>query len=253
MRIFPKIKEIHIIYKLKRIIKNKKDFLYNLIFLFRNKTPFNVLIKFIKSHFLKKDDLKSNFYNHTIFSDSDWFSSGISIFNKFMQNEKNFVKNILEIGSYEGRSAIFFLNYFNTSKITCVDTWLGSHEHVRKMEEIEKNFDKNLKPYENKLIKHKTTSDNFFLTNKLLFDLIYIDGLHAYDQVKSDLENAYKFLRPKGYLLIDDYLWKFYPANKKNVINSTNEFIQKYNNNLEVIYISSQVLLKKNYKYIFYF
>jgi predicted O-methyltransferase YrrM len=245
MRIFPKIKEIHIIYKLKRIIKNKKDFLYNLIFLFRNKTPFNVLIKFIKSHFLKKDDLKSNFYNHTIFSDSDWFSSGISIFNKFMQNDKNFVKNILEIGSYEGRSAIFFLNYFNTSKITCVDTWLGSHEHVRKMEEIEKNFDNNLKLYENKLIKHKTTSDNFFLTNKLLFDLIYIDGLHAYDQVKSDLENAYKFLRPKGYLLIDDYLWKFYPANKKNVINSTNEFIQKYNNNLEVIYISSQVLLKK--------
>jgi predicted O-methyltransferase YrrM len=245
MRIFPKIKEIHIIYKLKRIIKNKKDFLYNLIFLFRNKTPFNVLIKFIKSHFLKKDDLKSNFYNHTIFCDSDWFSSGISIFNKFMQNDKNFVKNILEIGSYEGRSAIFFLNYFNTSKITCVDTWLGSHEHVRKMEEIEKNFDNNLKLYENKLIKHKTTSDNFFLTNKLLFDLIYIDGLHAYDQVKSDLENAYKILRPKGYLLIDDYLWKFYPANKKNVINSTNEFIQKYNNNLEVIYISSQVLLKK--------
>ena len=162
-----------------------------------------------------------------------------------MQNDKNFVKNILEIGSYEGRSAIFFLNYFNTSKITCVDTWLGSHEHVRKMEEIEKNFDNNLKLYENKLIKPKTTSDNFFLTNKLLFDLIYIDGLHAYDQVKSDLENAYKFLRPKGYLLIDDYLWKFYPANKKNVINSTNEFIQKYNNNLEVIYISSQVLLKK--------
>jgi len=245
MRIFPKIKEIHIIYKLKRIIKNKKDFLYNLIFLFRNKTPFNVLIKFIKSHFLKKDDLKSNFYNHTIFSDSDWFSSGISIFNKFMQNDKNFVKNILEIGSYEGRSAIFFLNYFNTSKITCVDTWLGSHEHVRKMEEIEKNFDNNLKLYENKLIKHKTTSDNFFLTNKLLFDLIYIDGLHAYDQVKSDLENAYKFLRPKGYLLIDDYLWKFYPINKKNVINSANEFMQKYNNNLELIYISEQVLLKK--------
>jgi predicted O-methyltransferase YrrM len=245
MRIFPKIKQIYIIYKLKKIIKNIKDFFYNLLFLIKNKTPLNILIKFIKSHFLKKDDLKSNFYNHTIFTESDWFSSGISIFNKFMQNEKNFVRNILEIGSYEGRSAIFFLNYFNASKITCVDTWLGSHEHVRKMEEIEKNFDNNLKLYENKLIKHKTTSDNFFLTNKLLFDLIYIDGLHAYDQVKSDLENAYKFLRPKGYLLIDDYLWKFYPINKKNVINSANEFIQKYNNNLELIYISEQVLLKK--------
>jgi len=245
MRIFPKIKEIPVLRKLKITIRNKKDFFYNLIFLIRNKTSLNILIKFIKSHFLKKYDLKSNFYNHTTFSDSDWFSSSISIFNKFMQNEKSVVKNILEVGSYEGRSAIFFLNYFNNSKITCVDTWLGSHEHVRKMEEIEKNFDNNLKPYENKLIKHKTTSDNFFLTNKLLFDLIYIDGLHTYDQVKSDLENAYKFLRPKGYLLIDDYLWKFYPINKKNVINSANEFMKKYNNNLEPIYISSQVLLKK--------
>ena len=43
MRIFPKIKEIHIIYKLKRIIKNKKDFLYNLIFLFRNKTILDLI------------------------------------------------------------------------------------------------------------------------------------------------------------------------------------------------------------------
>jgi predicted O-methyltransferase YrrM len=245
MRIFPKIKEITVLYKLKITIKNKKDFFYNLIFLIRNKTPLNILIKFIKSYFLKKCDLRSNFYNNTIFSDADWFSSGISIFNKFMQNERGVIKNILEVGSYEGRSAIFFLKYFNDSKITCVDTWLGSHEHVRKMEEIEKNFDNNLKPYENKLIKQKTTSDNFFLTNKLLFDLIYIDGLHTYDQVKSDLENAYKFLRPKGYLLIDDYLWKFYPTNKKNVINSANEFMQKYNDNLEVIYISGQVLLKK--------
>ena len=245
MRIFPKIKEIPVLRKLKITIRNKKDFFYNLIFLIRNKTSLNILIKFIKSHFLKKYDLKSNFYNHTIFSDSDWFSSSVPIFNKFMQNEKSVIKNILEVGSYEGRSAIFFLNYFNNSKITCVDTWLGSHEHVRKMEVIEKNFDNNLKPYENKLIKHKTTSDNFFLTNKLLFDLIYIDGLHTYDQVKSDLENAYKFLRPKGYLLIDDYLWKFYPINKKNVINSANEFMEKYNNNLEPIYISGQVLLKK--------
>jgi hypothetical protein len=123
MKIFPKIKEIPVLRKLKITIRNKKDFFYNLIFLIRNKTSLNILIKFIKSHFLKKYDLKSNFYNHTIFSDSDWFSSSISIFNKFMQNEKGVIKNILEVGSYEGRSAIFFLNYFNNSKLTCVDTW----------------------------------------------------------------------------------------------------------------------------------
>ena len=66
MRIFPKIKEITVLYKLKITIKNKKDFFYNLIFLIRNKTPLNLLIKFIKSYFLKKCDLRSNFYNNTI-------------------------------------------------------------------------------------------------------------------------------------------------------------------------------------------
>ena len=46
MKIFPKIKEIPVLRKLKITIRNKKDFFYNLIFLIRNKTSLNILIKF---------------------------------------------------------------------------------------------------------------------------------------------------------------------------------------------------------------
>jgi predicted O-methyltransferase YrrM len=244
MRIIPKIKQLFFIYKLKIFIRQKKNFFYNVIYLIINRTPLKILIRFIKSNFFVKKNFEHNYYNNTKFSGSDWFTSNIYILNKFMKNKKSSINNILEIGSYEGRSAIFFINYFRNSKVTCVDTWLGSHEHNVIMKKVEDNFDNNIKIYKNKIIKCKNTSDNFFFTNKLFFDFIYIDGLHTYDQVNSDLENAYKFLKPKGYILIDDYLWKFYPINK-NVINSANNFIQKYNQNLEVIYVSAQVLLKK--------
>lgn len=55
------------------------------------------------------------------------------------------------------------------------------------------------------------TSDKFFLTNKKKFDLIFIDGLHVYDQVIKDIENALKFLNDDGTILMHDCL----PINAK--------------------------------------
>ena len=40
----------------------------------------------------------------------------------------------------------------------------------------------------------KKTSDEFFESNKKNFDIIFIDGLHEYDQVKRDIKNSIKFL-----------------------------------------------------------
>ena|SRR5690348_7367487 len=50
------------------------------------------------------------------------------------------------------------------------------------------------------------TSDDFFYQNKRTFDLIFIDGLHHYEQVKRDFENALICLRDDGYILIHDSL-----------------------------------------------
>jgi len=55
------------------------------------------------------------------------------------------------------------------------------------------------------------TSDEFFATNKSLFDVIFIDGLHTYEQVRKDLVNSMRFLKPGGWIALHDMLprtWK---------------------------------------------
>ena len=49
-------------------------------------------------------------------------------------------------------------------------------------------------------------SDDFFSTNKDKFDLVFIDGLHIYEQVKKDILNSLKFLNENGMILVYDCL-----------------------------------------------
>mgnify|MGYP006156532445 FL=1 len=59
----------------------------------------------------------------------------------------------------------------------------------------------------------RMTSDEFFKKNKDKFDLIFIDGLHTYRQVKKDILNSVDSLNDKGVILIHDCLPQNYFAN----------------------------------------
>ena len=52
----------------------------------------------------------------------------------------------------------------------------------------------------------RKTSDDFFRENAEKFDLIFIDGLHVYDQVKRDIINSINFLNKEGVILVHDCL-----------------------------------------------
>jgi hypothetical protein len=47
-------------------------------------------------------------------------------------------------------------------------------------------------------------SDDFFIFNKVLFDIIFIDGMHMYDYVMRDIENSLKFLNSSGMIILHD-------------------------------------------------
>lgn len=53
---------------------------------------------------------------------------------------------------------------------------------------------------------HRMTSDKFFENNNQTFDVIFIDGLHYYDQVAKDVINGLTVLNPNGIILIHDML-----------------------------------------------
>ena len=50
------------------------------------------------------------------------------------------------------------------------------------------------------------TSDAFFKKNKKKFDIIFIDGLHLYEQTLRDIENSIKCLNPGGTIVMHDCL-----------------------------------------------
>lgn len=52
----------------------------------------------------------------------------------------------------------------------------------------------------------RMTSDQFFIENKEKFDLIFIDGLHVYEQVIKDIFNSIKVLKENGIILVHDCL-----------------------------------------------
>lgn len=51
---------------------------------------------------------------------------------------------------------------------------------------------------------HRMTSDNFFDLNKEKFDLIFIDGLHTYEQSLKDIQNALNVIKENGFILVHD-------------------------------------------------
>lgn len=53
---------------------------------------------------------------------------------------------------------------------------------------------------------HKITSDEFFKSNEDKFDVIFIDGLHVYEQCKKDCINSAKSLNDGGIILFHDFL-----------------------------------------------
>ncbi len=54
----------------------------------------------------------------------------------------------------------------------------------------------------------RMTSDEFFKNNNNFFDIIFLDGLHTYEQTIKDIDNSLTFLNNNGVILIHDCLPK---------------------------------------------
>ena len=181
----------------------------------------------------------------------DWFSWNVPYWEHHARALKTGegIRDILEIGSFEGLSSCYILQAIPQSRLTCVDTWEGSDEHAGAagMRQAEANFDANTAKFAHRLIKHKETSRCFFGRTPAVatYDLIYIDGSHRCEDVLFDGLCAYDLLKVGGTLIFDDYLWDFYPDIARNPANAINHFVKVMSPRMEVRMAYHQVILVK--------
>jgi hypothetical protein len=141
---------------------------------------------------------------------SDWFSHNIPNIERILEGYKQSPINILEIGSYEGRSSVWFINnYLNEegSKITCIDPHLLEDPTSPLTNETQKNFLHNISkskyPEKVTYLQNKTKDVIFTLSDE--FDFIYVDGSHLSFDIMFDLVTCWNLLKKDGIMLMDDY------------------------------------------------
>jgi hypothetical protein len=152
----------------------------------------------------------------------NWFIYGEKLWPIFVKHlPKRPKRKFMEIGSFEGRSAVWIMEHMMTPEdsLYCIDTWEGGREHSQiDMDMVKSRFDLNIVKavWKTKIpqlnvytIREKSSSA---LSRYLRFhrpedgwDFIYIDGLHTYDGVKTDITNYLPLVKEGGVIGGHDY------------------------------------------------
>lgn len=226
----------------KKINKNINSFIF---------FKFFIISEIIKKKYNHQNSKKSNTdLNNYVFSE-DWFSINIPCWAHIINKEfnKNLHLKYLEIGSFEGRSAIYICETFKNFEVTCVDPFdvyesVESSAKKQSMKSVYKTFLSNISYFKDRIQHFKVYSNKFFSDNKDFFDIIYIDGSHFYLDVLNDFKNSLKFLNKGGIIIFDDFLWNYYEKIEENPVHAIFLILEK-ENNLKIISASNQLIVKK--------
>jgi len=155
----------------------------------------------------------------------------------------------LEIGSFEGLSALNILYHYKNAKVTAIDLWndcnINSEPLKVNFKETEERFDKNLENYSFvKIKKDSVIALREILRKKLFFDIIYIDGSHNGEDILSDGIESYKLLSLGGLIIFDDII-----NYNKNITIQAYEGFQKFceihKNKIKIQYLGNIAIVKK--------
>lgn len=139
---------------------------------------------------------------------SDWFSSAIPGIERTLGSHCRDPRNILEIGSWEGRSACWFLDRYSDARITCIDTFAGAPGEYAGLDVdgTKARFLRNVAGFGDRVtLRQGASSRELYGLKPESFDVVYVDGSHAEDDALLDLVLSYGLLQPGGVMLVDDY------------------------------------------------
>ena len=183
------------------------------------------------------------------FPGADWFTLNIPVWEKVLEPFKGKPGvNYLEIGVFEGRSVIWMLENIltdPTARLTGIDIFDESTYNYKD------NYFKNI---EKSGAADKVTTIQDFSQVALRdlpldsFDIIYIDGSHAKDDVLEDAVLSWRLLKVGGVLIFDDYTWAGHKLSVDPVDYpklAIDPFVQCFDEHLQVIHNSRQLIVKK--------
>jgi predicted O-methyltransferase YrrM len=186
---------------------------------------------------------------------SDWIWKNYSIWRRVLAPLRDRPTRILEIGSFEGRSAVFFLKYLPQSTIVCIDTFAGTAEEdyvykflEQRMSAAESRFEHNVAPFAARVEKIKSRSApalDALIAEGRRFDLAYIDGGHRYDDVMADSVAVWTMLEPGGIVIWDDYEWapEFQPEERPKP--AIDDFLQAREGSYRLLAKGYQIIVER--------
>lgn len=181
---------------------------------------------------------------------SDWFSVNIrSLTNLFKEVDAPLMHG-LEIGSWEGRSSVWFLENVLTdkdSKLTCIDTWWGGPEtDYSSRSDSFIRFVYNLKDHINRVdIRRGKSGDILRTLEQNKYDFIYVDGAHTSYNTLEDAVLSFRLLKVGGFMIFDDYCGGDLEDLESSPHIGVNAFLVVYKGHVEVLYKEYQVFIKK--------
>lgn len=197
-------------------------------------------------------DISGWFANKTF--TTDWTTPRLQSWAMVLGQRREQISTALEIGCWEGRSSIFFLNYFPNCALTCVDTFEGSPElqqtpqWSRSLEGLEARFDANVAPFGFRVEKIKassTTALGNLALSRRRFDFIYIDGSHHARDVFTDAALSWPMLLPGGIMVFDDYEWTMLGNEIERPKLGVDAFLSSYAGHYRELHRGYQVLIER--------
>jgi lipopolysaccharide biosynthesis glycosyltransferase/predicted O-methyltransferase YrrM len=202
------------------------------------------------------DGVASESYIFT--TSQDWFTHNIHIWEPYIDDLLSRLPvgrapRALEVGSWEGRSAVYILTKLcNTpdSLLVCIDhfdllrTAAGRERHAK----VVHNLTLTGSPF--RIVDESSIPGLMTLLNEEAlanqdggFDFVYIDGSHEADDTFLDAELAWRLTRSGGLIILDDY--REPASSMHHPARGIDAFISLHEGEFELLHKEYQVILRK--------
>jgi predicted O-methyltransferase YrrM len=185
---------------------------------------------------------------------SDMVSGNFALWEPIMGELEGRSARILEIGSFEGMSACYFLWRLQDAHVTCIDTFAGGPSFAALGSDVsglEVAFDRNVALVDGSRVRKLAGTSTEHLPALLregrTFDLVFIDGSDLALDVLVDAALSWQLLESDGYLIFDNYVWRsplgedplFHPAP------AVDAFLNLVGDHCEVSFEAQEVIVRR--------